>query len=474
MPEACSEGGKLTIVEALGWYFPDSLGGTEVYVAALARRFAAAGHHVLIAAPQPGLDAPRQYQHDGVPVFRYPVPRRATRAEAQEQQVARGADMFHRWLRETRPDVVHAQTFVTGLGRFEIEAARDAGAAVVATTHSSALGYLCHRGTLMYRGTAICDGRQSAAKCVPCTLENRGLPFPAGRVIAALPAAVSRTLGAIPGRLGTLAGMVDLIERNVASQHRLFDLVDRFVVLTDAARQIVVANGAPASKVLVNRLGHDLAVVSEPSSVRMAADRSSPLRIGYLGRLDSIKGVLDLARAVASLSPEVNVRVEFCAPLADEHASRTKSSIERIAGGDPRVVFSPGVPHARVAQRIQEYDVLCCPAVCLEGGPTVALESRALGVPVIGTWIGGLAEIVRDGVDGALVPPGDWQALAQTIQAIARDRGVIERWRKALTPARTMDDVASDYLQVFAQLCGRRACPPKLASGSCASEGGTG
>ena len=63
----------MKIVQAVGWYFPDSLGGTEVYVAGLCRRLRDAGQDVLVAAPDPAAAVERSYEHDGIPVYRYPI-----------------------------------------------------------------------------------------------------------------------------------------------------------------------------------------------------------------------------------------------------------------------------------------------------------------------------------------------------------------------------------------------------------------
>jgi hypothetical protein len=81
----------MKIVQVCGWYFPDSLGGTETYVSALAERLRALGHQVVIAAPDPGAHAHRSYVIEGIPVYRYPIPAAPTRAEAQHQVAARGA-----------------------------------------------------------------------------------------------------------------------------------------------------------------------------------------------------------------------------------------------------------------------------------------------------------------------------------------------------------------------------------------------
>jgi glycosyltransferase involved in cell wall biosynthesis len=88
--------------------------------------------------------------------------------------------------------------------------------------------------------------------------------------------------------------------------------------------------------------------------------------------------------------------------------------------------------------------------VCLEGGPTVAIEAHAAGTPVIGTRIGGLAELVGDGVSGRLVAPDDWRALAAVLLEMAGDpAGTIDRWRAALPRPRTMDEVAAEYLTLY-------------------------
>src|SRR5207244_8884084 len=170
--------------------YPDSWGGTEIDVAALAGRLRAAGHDVAIAAPDAQHHAVRRYEHDGIPVFRYPIPPNPTRAEAQGGVVVRGAELFHQWIEEFRPDVAHFHTFVTGLGLAEVDAARRAGARVIVTTHAASLGFICARGTMMRMGAELCDARTEASKCTACMLQHAGLPQTAAEADARTPPAV--------------------------------------------------------------------------------------------------------------------------------------------------------------------------------------------------------------------------------------------------------------------------------------------
>src|SRR5215213_7255678 len=104
----------MKIIHAVGWYFPDALGGTEVYVAGLSERLRNAGHDVIVAAPSADITERNEYTHDGIRVVRYPIPRSPTRDEAQGRIAARGSEVFHDFLSEEKPDVVHIHTLVTG------------------------------------------------------------------------------------------------------------------------------------------------------------------------------------------------------------------------------------------------------------------------------------------------------------------------------------------------------------------------
>jgi len=441
----------MKVVQAVGWYHPDSVGGTEVYVAALARELRAGGHDVLIAAPEPGLTAPRTYAYDGCEVFRYPIPAAPSRDEAQGDVPVRGAEHFHRWLASTRADVVHMHTFVTGLGLAEIRAARDAGSRVVVTTHASSLGYVCQRGTLMWRGESLCDGIVDVSRCAECALQHAGAPSMAGAALASIPAALGHAAGRWPGRVGTALGMTDLITRNMVRQRAMLDAVNAFVVLTEHAAGIVRANGAPAGKVVVNRLGVRDGV-ADPAAAPAKAPHAG-VNVGYVGRFEDIKGVIDLAEAMRRVPPDLPLRLEFRGPAQTSGDRDTKAAIAKMLAADPRVTVGEGVEPANIAHLLRSYDVLCCPSRCLEGGPTVGLEAMAAGVPVIAASVGGVAEVVEDGVNARLVPPGDVDRLTAALVEVASDpAATICQWRKRLPAPRTMRAVARDYLSTYTRL----------------------
>lgn len=435
----------MRIVQAAGWYFPGSIGGTEIYVSELSRRLRAAGHEVLIAAPESLGQEERTYEDGGFAVYRYPIPTHVTRDEAQGRVVVRGAERFHSWLQRTKPDVVHIHTYVTGLGLAEVRAAKSTGARVIATTHAASLGFTCQRGTMMRWGRKLCDGAPRPAKCAACQLHHSGMARPVAMAAGMIPTGIGGLCRCLPGRLGTVVGMTNLIAHNQRTQREMLDLVDRFVVLSEWARDVLIANGAPPAKVTLNRLGIRFPAVAVP-----ARRTGSPLTTAYVGRFDPIKGAHDFARAIALVPRSAQMRFEFHGPVRFLNDLAELDRIKAVVGPDAWVRFGGELDADGVGAALRRIDVVCCPSRSVEGGPTIALEAQAAGVPVIGSSVPALSELIRDGVDGRLYPPGDARALAAILTEISENPNLVNVWRSSLRSVRTMDDVARDYLGMYA------------------------
>lgn len=435
----------MRIVQAAGWYLPGSKGGTEVYVSELAYRLRAAGHEVLIAAPEALGQDERSYEEGGFKVYRYPIPVRVTRDEAQGRVPVRGADRFHHWLRRLKPDVVHIHTYVTGLGLEEIRIAKTIGSRVIATTHSASLGFTCQRGTMMRWGTSLCDGLVRPMKCAACQLQHRGVAKPLAMAAAMIPSSVGALGSSIPGRVGTMVGMTNLITFNQGAQREMLGLVDRFVVLSEWARNVLIANGAPPEKIALNRLG-----VRFPAAHVPTQRSGGPPTVAYIGRFDLIKGVTDFARAIALVPRSTPIRYEFHGPVQFRTELAVVDRLKAIVGPDAWVHFGGELDGDEVGSVLRRIDVVCCPSRVVEGGPTIALEAQSAGVPVIGSDIPALTELVRDGVNGRLYPAGDARALAGILEELASNPDMVNRWRGNLPSVRTMDDVTRDYLEMYA------------------------
>lgn len=149
--------------------------------------------------------------------------------------------------------------------------------------------------------------------------------------------------------------------------------------------------------------------------------------VGLLGRFDTVKGHDDLVAAAALLGErEVPVVLKFAG------AGRREREVALAAGTtlpERSARFYGRVP--KPADFMAECRVGCVPSVGSEAVSRAALEWMAMGRPVVATRVGGLPDIVEDGVTGLLVAPRRPQALARALQELLETPGLCERMGRA-------------------------------------------
>src|SRR5262249_47807235 len=171
------------------------------------------------------------------------------------------------------------------------------------------------------------------------------------------------------------------------------------------------------------------------------------LRLGYFGRLDRTKGV-DLLIEALRLVPDAKVRLDVYGVI-QLGSEAYAAELNCAAAADQRVSMHPALPSDRVVDTMRACDAVAVPSRWLETGPLVVLESFAAGTPVIGTRLGGISELVTDGLDGMLVAPDDPVAWSLAIAELASDTDRLSRLRAGVRPPRTMDEVAREMASLY-------------------------
>lgn len=150
------------------------------------------------------------------------------------------------------------------------------------------------------------------------------------------------------------------------------------------------------------------------------------LVIGFVGRFDDRKGILDLARAwsaVAEALPDAHLALAGKGPEEER--------VRAMLAAAPRVHWLGF--RADVPQVLRAIDILAVPSHW-EGFGLVAAEGLAAGAAVVAADASSLPEIVRDGREGLLVPPADPDALAAALIRLGRDAGERRRLAAAGPP----------------------------------------
>jgi glycosyltransferase involved in cell wall biosynthesis len=143
--------------------------------------------------------------------------------------------------------------------------------------------------------------------------------------------------------------------------------------------------------------------------------------VGTVANLNPDKGLEDLIESAQLVVARADVRFEL---TGARHATQAALAdrLEHAAAGVPEGRFRILGETDDVPGRLAGLDIFVVSSRH-EGTTTTAIEGMAAGLPVVATRVGGLAEIVEDGVTGLLVPPGDPPALAAAILELVGDAG---------------------------------------------------
>jgi len=170
----------------------------------------------------------------------------------------------------------------------------------------------------------------------------------------------------------------------------------------------------------MHRVTRNPHVVCIANPVRMPAPSATPREpalVAFAGRYEAGKGVHELLAAIAGLAAsEPGLRLE-CAGSGDRDTFEARA--KSLGIGD-RVAMRDWIDASDRDELLARASIFVLPSHA-EGLPISLLEAMAAGCPVIASAVGGVPDLIVDGVNGLLVPAGDATALAMAIHRVLRD-----------------------------------------------------
>lgn len=201
---------------------------------------------------------------------------------------------------------------------------------------------------------------------------------------------------------------------------------DRFIAISHAIKEEVLAMGVPENKVQVIHNGLDTDKFKsfrerEEIKKQLGIDPEKKI-VTMVARLHPVKGhkyFILAAREVLSLRSDVQFLIIGEGMLREE---LEKMLIEMQLQGQ---VLMPGY-YNQIEDIYRISDIICVPSI-MEGLGLVVLEAMFFKVPVVAARVGGIPEIIEDGKEGILVPPRDYKSLAQGIMRLLDDQLLRQR-----------------------------------------------
>jgi glycosyltransferase involved in cell wall biosynthesis len=193
---------------------------------------------------------------------------------------------------------------------------------------------------------------------------------------------------------------------------------------------------------LMPEAGEAAASIVEPSEM---------IRIGFFGQISALKGINVLFDAAERLVAEniSNVTFDIFGDYAGQPDEFRTDFLARLQKAGPNVQFNGPYGRPQIDDLIRSVHAVLVPSVWWENSPLVIQEALRNRRPVICSGIGGMAEKVRQGVDGWHFPAGNAMALANLLRNLAKDPERLNRLASAMTGIPATRSSVDDFLRVY-------------------------
>ena len=392
--------------------YPHVTGGTEIFVRQLieAQQAQKPPVELLWAAHRPSVMAVDSSPSASLSREQRLLP--PIRCGDRRNQIAATATAipgFSELLNTFQPDVVHVHSFSDRCGLSHARAVKAHGARLLVTVHAP--GFTCIKGNLIDASGAICDGVMRLRRCTRCRINNGGLPRPLAAAVA-----LQNGWPLSPETPGTISHVLTARQLTAAFQaawRELAELADAIHVLAGWSREVLLRNGVPEPKLHLIRTAGPAPL--PPRQRKPMHD--GILRLVYWGRCHPVKGLHLIVEAVQALPLSAPIRLDFYGPYWD---SAYGQDLQGRIVGDSRFRLCGSVPKDLLLPLLQDYDLAVVPSTWLETGPLTVMEAFAAGLPVAGSNLGGIRELL-EGVPGCFLLPLEAKAWHELLARLLRD-----------------------------------------------------
>lgn len=307
---------------------------------------------------------------------------------------------FRNYLNNANPDIVHFGHLSHLSVRLPYIVKEEYQLPIVYTIHDFWLS--CVKGQLINQDGHICSG-PSAGKCHLCS------PYQTS---------------------------VEEVQGNLEYMQSILQLIDVFFVPSHTLRNYFIEQGVPDNKLIYSKYGFDTEKITYKEK---RYNHDSVVRFGFMGRIIPTKGIHVLIEAFK----DINAQLSIYGNVGNQKRFLQQENIR----------FKGGYDNNDVNRILSEIDVLIVPSVWLENSPMVIQEAFLAGVPVITSNIGGMKELVSEGVNGFLFEVGSSQSLKDCVLRLVHNPDLLNQLSVSRESVRTMEDDADCTVTVYKNMC---------------------
>lgn len=440
-------------------FFPESTGGVEVLTLNTAKTLRRRGYDVSIftgyASGSDIDDKDRfdRYIYEGLPVERYKhSPERAgsqTNPFELEYNNLFFASYFKAYLKKTQPDIVHF-FHLHRITASAIDVCVELGIPTVYT--ATDFWPICPLSQLRQVDNSPCGGPEyNAVNCIqhivrayqPPQIREKMEKFPRWLFLLGVFVLKWKVFRHVKFTPNILA----LVRRPEFMMKRL-NQVNFVLVPTHLMGKLLVNHGLNKAQVHLQHFGIDIQL--DNSTEKRVKGSNRKLVLGFIGALFEHKGAHLLIQAISSLPRDVAVDLNIYGNL--KQCPEYGELLKKLSADDDRIKFCDTFPNNIIGAIFSELDVLVVPSIWYENTPLVIYSAQAFGCPVIATNLGGMSEVIHDGVNGLLFEQGNVKSLSEVILRLYKNRSLIADLANNAIKPKNMDgyvDELTGYYSSF-------------------------
>ncbi|KPK99071.1 MAG: hypothetical protein AMJ95_01265 [Omnitrophica WOR_2 bacterium SM23_72] len=358
---------------------------------------------------------------------------------------------FGKYLDRIKPDIVHIHHLLF-LSHGLVNEIKQRKIPLVYTLHDYWLR--CYRGQLLKKDFSICNGH-SVMDCADCleyllSIRKYSLALYA-ELRKKMPLFLLEPLKKIYLQLARPKSSIGL-EAFKESIEAVSSKVDLFLVPSHFIENKFISWRFPANKILYCPNGID-----NKGLTILKKNKSEVLRFGFIGTILPMKGIHVLISAfkeVKNRNTELFIYGRLFPYAGFESFPRV---FRKMIRRDSRIKFRGEFDNKAIGKIFGDIDMLVLPSIWPENSPLIIQEAFLSKTPVLASRIGGIPELVDDGVNGLLFAPGDINDLKVKIEHVLAHPDKLERLKEHIPAVKSIEDHAKEIEAIYNELLKKRS-----------------
>ena len=371
---------------------------------------------------------------------------------------------FERFLDEIKPDIVHFQHLL-GLSVSMLQIAKQRRIPAILTLHD--FWFLCPQVQLLTNDNQVCSGPDSKDKCANCEkisytyiygksqsfhdFHDRIVKFlkyppePLKTVKKLLPwktraALKEKFLKTQPAISSITPNMrANMIAKRSSFLRHMLDKVDVILAPSRFLKEKFIHYG-----IAKNRIFHLDHGIEHRPLINFSKEPSNKFRFGFVGNVSEHKGIKVLIRAFNKIKRD-NTSLSIFGPYDQSYLSKLRRELKT----DSRITFYGPFDNREISSVFSKIDVLVFPSIWYENQPITLLEALLAKIPIITSNLGGMAELVQDGVTGLLFEIGNPEDLSQKMISLINNPQLLRRLSESPRQVKTIEKNAQELNEIY-------------------------